>query len=212
MTQFDEQADHRHDTVFDVDLERLAGIYAAAALDAAGDPAAQGGLVEELVSLRDDVLRNHPDLEELFRSELVSQDEKLAMIDRVFGGRASATLVNVLKVMAHHGRLGIVRHVAQSAMQLWQERSGRKQVVLETAEPIDATVEGEILGTLRGLLGAEPDVTRRVNPELLAGFVVRVGDRVYDASARTRLERTRQNMIERAAEAIHLDPNAFVVN
>ncbi|MCA9238534.1 MAG: ATP synthase F1 subunit delta [Planctomycetales bacterium] len=202
----------KHDTVFDVDLERLAGIYAQAALDAAGDGAGQGALIEELTSLRDDVLNSHPQLEELFRSELVSQDEKLAMIDEVFGGRASATLINMLKVMAKHGRLGIVRHVAKSAIALWQERSDRKHVLLETAEPVDAAMETEILGALRGMLGVEPDVTRRVNPELLAGFVVRVGDRVYDASARTRLERARQGMIERAAEAIHTRPDSFITN
>lgn len=212
MTQFDTQADHRHDTVFDVDLERLAGVYAEAALDAAGDLASQGALVEELISLRDDVLAAQPDLEELFRSELISEDEKLQLVDRIFGSRASATLVNVLKVMAKHGRLGIIRHVVKSAVGLWQERSGRKEVVLETAEPVDDAMQSEILGALAGLLGAEPAVTRRVNPGLLAGFVVRVGDRVYDASARTRLERARQGMIERAAEAIHQNPDAFISN
>lgn len=210
MTQFDKQADHRHDTVFDVDLERLAGIYAKAALDAAGDLTAQGALIEELSSLRDDVLNSQPDLEELFRSELVSQDEKLELIENIFGSRASASLVNVLKVMAKHGRLGIVRHVVKSAVALWQERSGRKEVVLETAEPVDDAMQSEILGALASLLGTEPAVTRRINPGLLAGFVVRVGDRVYDASARTRLERARQAMIERAAEAIHNNPDAFI--
>src|SRR5262245_25853456 len=97
---------HLHDTVFDVDVERLARVYAQAALDAAGGPAEQDALMEELESLRDDVIDREPRVVKLFDSELISEERKVAMIDRMFGGRASGTLLNVLKVMARHGRLG----------------------------------------------------------------------------------------------------------
>ncbi|MBX3433968.1 MAG: ATP synthase F1 subunit delta [Pirellulales bacterium] len=210
MTKAASQGEPHHDTVFDVDLERLAGVYAHAALDAAGDLAGQGALVEELQSLLVDVLDRQPQFEELFRSGLVSEDEKTAMIDRVFSGRGSQTLLSMLKVMAAHGRLGILRPVIKAARELWHVRSGRLRIELTTASPVESSLESELLGSLRALLGAEPEVTRRVNPDLLAGFVVRVGDRVYDASARNRLELARQDMIDRAVEAIHTRPQAFV--
>ena len=60
------------------------------------------------------------------------------------------------------------------------------------------------------MLGADPIVTQRVNPDLIAGFVIRVGDRVYDGSVQTRLEKMRLAMIERAVDAIQKTPQKFV--
>jgi F-type H+-transporting ATPase subunit delta len=200
---------HTHETVFDVGVERLARVYAKAALDAAGGRAEQDALMSELDSLRTDVLDRQPKLIELFASELVSEGEKLALIDRVFGGRASTLLLNVLKVLNEHGRLGMVRDVIAAARKLWETRSGRLPVHLETANPLSPELEQELLASLTKVLGADPIVSASINPDLIAGFVIRVGDRVFDGSVRTRLEAMRKGMIARATEAIQLTPQRF---
>ena len=51
-----------------------------------------------------------------------------------------------------------------------------------------------------------------IDPDLIAGFVVRVGDQVYDASARTSLEQARTAMIANAVKAIQSSPDQFVEN
>jgi F-type H+-transporting ATPase subunit delta len=200
---------HMHETVFDVSAERLARVYAEAALDAAGGRAEQDALMTELESLRTDVLDRQPKLLELFASELVSEDEKLAVIDRVFGGRASTLLVNFLKVLNKHGRLGMIRDVVAAARKLWETRSGRLPVHLETANPLSPELEQELLASLTKVLGADPIVSASINPDLIAGFVIRVGDRVFDGSVRTRLEAMRKGMIARATEAIQQTPQRF---
>jgi F-type H+-transporting ATPase subunit delta len=134
------------------------------------------------------------------------------MIDRMFAGRASATLVNSLKVMARHGRLGIIRDVARTARQLLLQRAGRVSVELETASALDQGLEQEILSSFTAMLGADPIISARINPDLIAGFVVRVGDRVYDGSVRTQLEHMRQGMLSRAVEAIQRGPERFFTN
>jgi F-type H+-transporting ATPase subunit delta len=198
-----------HDTVFDVDAERIARVYAQAAFAAAGGQAERDSLMEELDSLRTDVLDRVPRVEELFKSQLVSEDDKLALIDKVFGGRASATLINTLKVMATHGRLGMVRDVVAAARKIWERQSGRLPVELETANPLTPDLEQEVLSVLAKVLDADPIVSARVNPDLISGFIIRVGDRLYDASTRTRLEQMRQGMVARAVEAIQRGPERF---
>ncbi len=199
-----------HDTVFDVSAERLARVYAQAALDAAGGRDQQDALMSELESLKNDVLDREPRLAKLFDSRLISEDEKLTMLDRLFAGRASALLVNVLKVLARHGRLGMVRDVVTSARKMWERRSGRLPVELETANALNPQLEQELLTALAKVLGADPIVSARINPDLIAGFVIRVGDRVYDGSVRTRLEAMRRGMIARATEAIQSGPQRFL--
>jgi F-type H+-transporting ATPase subunit delta len=83
------------------------------------------------------------------------------------------------------------------------------RVEVEAALPVEPPLLAEIVAGLKRAFGAEPVVTTRVNPDLLAGFVVRIGDKVYDASARTGIERARQSMVARAIETIQSKPGQF---
>jgi F-type H+-transporting ATPase subunit delta len=203
--------DRSQDTVFDVDAERLARVYAEAGLDAAGGIAEQESLVEELESVAD-VLKQDPRLAQIIASELISKDEKIAMLDRLFGAKLSTATLNLLKVMARHKRLGLIRDAAKVARKMWYARAGRVPVQLETAHSLEGGLEQEILAAFSRVLGSDPIVTQWVNPDLIGGFVLRVGDRVYDGSVRTRLEHMRQGMVNRAVEAIQRSPERFVTN
>jgi F-type H+-transporting ATPase subunit delta len=156
----------------------------------------------EFEAIVDEGLRREPRLVQVFASELISGEDKIAMLDRLFSGRVSTTTLNLLKVMARHKRLSLIRDVAKSARKLWYVRAGKAPVELETAYPLDPALEQEILTSFGRAIGADPIVTQRVNPDLVAGFVIRVGDRVYDGSVRTQLEHMRHGMINRAVEAI----------
>ena len=197
--------------VFDVKVERLARVYAQAALDAAGD--GQGEVIDELRSLVADVLNKFPGLDEIFDSALISMDEKLAMLDRLFArqpsGQLSVTTLNFLKVLTRHGRLSYLRDVVRSAEALWSDRNSRVQLELQLAHPLDGKLHEEVIASLRDTLGIDPIVTTRIDPDLIGGFVVRVGDKVYDASARTQLEKTRHAIIEQAVEHIQSRPELF---
>ena len=204
-------ADRVKDTVFDVDAERLARVYAVAGLNAAGSIPEQESVVEELEAVVRELLSVDKRIEEIFDSELIAAEEKIGMLDRILGSQVSAKTLNLLKVMARHKRLDLIRDVAKASRKMWQQRSGRIPVELETANELDATLEKEILTAFGGVLGADPIVTQRVNPDLIAGFVIRVGDRVYDGSVRTRLEKMRHAMLERAVDAIQKTPERFVI-
>lgn len=208
MAEF-KHAAAKQESVFDVDAERLARVYAEAALDAAGSLAEQESMLGELESVVEEVLNREPRVEQMFASELISEDEKVAMLDRMFGGQVAAGTLNVLKVMARHDRLSLIRGVAKASRTMWQARAGRVPVELETASELEPALEQEILKGFANVLGADPIVTSWINPELIGGFVVRIGDRVYDASVRTRLEQTRHAMIDRAVEAIQRGPQHF---
>ena len=203
-------AEQPQDNVFDVDAERLARVYAEAGLNAAGGIADQESVVLELEAVVRDVLSVDRRIEEIFGSELIAAEDKVAMLDGILGKQASAKTLNLLKVMARHKRLSLIRDVAKAARKMWQARSGRVPVELETANTLDPALEQEILSAFGGVLGADPIVTQRVNPDLIAGFVIRVGDRVYDGSIRTRLEKMRLQMIDRAVDAIQRGPQRFI--
>jgi F-type H+-transporting ATPase subunit delta len=200
----------KHETVMDVTEELIARVYAQAFMGAAAKGGNSGSLIDELVAVVTDVLDQFPDLEHMLQSSLVSHDQKAALLDRVLGPRASVEVLNFLKVLSKHGRLGLLRSTAREAKKLHAEAAGLADVEVRVATPLDDALRGAIEDQLRAMLRSEPVLSVVVDPALIAGIVIRVGDRVYDGSVATQLERTRQAMIERATENIDTHPEIFI--
>jgi F-type H+-transporting ATPase subunit delta len=201
----------KHETVMDVTEEQVARVYAQAFMGVTAGAANPGDLVEELVSLVTDVIGSSPQLTQVLESTLVSHEQKEKLLDRIFGRRASTQVLNFLKVLSKHGRLSLLRSIARQVKKLHAQRSGLTDVELRVATDLDDRLRGEIEDQLRKLLKSEPVVNVVVDPALLAGIVIRVGDRVYDGSVHTRLEHARQAMIARATESIETRPDRFML-
>jgi F-type H+-transporting ATPase subunit delta len=202
----------RQDTVLDVTAEQIARVYAKALLAAAAQSPDVAGLVDEFHSLVQDVLQPFPALEQALRSSLVSLEQKERLLDRVFAGRASETVLNFLKVVARHGRLELLRPIARQLRKLYAKELGQADVEIRTAAALDASLEREIGDQLRATLGAEPILRVFVDPALVAGMIIRVGDRVFDSSVATQLHLLRRAMIDRATERIETQPERFLTS
>ena len=172
MTQAPDNS--RQKQAIDVAVEQLARVYAKAALDAAGAKGTAKSLVEELSELASGVLDRYPRFEALFGTELISQEEKQAILERTFSGRMTDGTLGLLQVLARHHRLDILRDVIHSVQALWELRSGRIRVEVQFAVQPAPALRQEVAATLKNLLGAEPVLTATVDPDLIAGFVVRV--------------------------------------
>ena len=193
----------------DTGLEHVAGVYAEAFLGATRGADKTDELLAELDSLVTDVLDGYPKLEEILGSALISHDERIGIIERVFGTQASPLVLNFLRVLSSHGRLDCLRAVQRRAHQLLDEFQGRVRVRVSTAAPVDPELAGRIAQGLRGLLDGEPVLDQVVDPELIGGVVVQVGDTVYDGSIAWQLEKVRQQMIDRSAHEIQSRRDRF---
>jgi F-type H+-transporting ATPase subunit delta len=200
----------KHDTVMDVAEEQIARVYAQAFLGVAAKSPKTAELIEEVGSVVTDVLDKFPPLEESLRSEFVSAEVKQGVVDRVLGGRASGEVLNFLKVLAAHGRLGLLRPIAKSLKQLYARQRGFTDVDVRVAKELDESLRGEIHEQLRTIFGTEPVLRTIVDPSLIAGVVIQMGDQVYDWSLATQLKLARKAMVERAVEAIETRRERFI--
>ena len=85
------------------------------------------------MAIRDEVLGQNPRLAAVFDSALIPPHEKVALLDRLFGGRVGDLTLSVLKVLAEKHRLGILRSIVTCVEQLWEERQGRVPVEVSFA-------------------------------------------------------------------------------
>jgi|tagenome__1003787_1003787.scaffolds.fasta_scaffold20954134_2 F-type H+-transporting ATPase subunit delta len=197
------------ETVMDVTVDQVARVYAKAFMGLPAKTSDPEALVEELKSLVTEVLDKFPQLERTLASSLVSDDQKERILDRVFGKFASTQVLNFLKVLSRHGRLDLLRDIVRNVQKLHIERSGRTQVEVRVATQLDDTLREEIVNRIRRAIDREPLLNIKIDPSLIAGIVVRVGDTVFDGSLKTRLEQARRDMISRAIEQIETQPARF---
>jgi F-type H+-transporting ATPase subunit delta len=200
----------RHETVMDVAEEQISRVYAQAFLGAVAKHPNVGDYVEELSAIVRDVLDPYPNLEDLMRSALLAHEHKEQILDRVFGPLVALDVLHFLKVLSRHDRLGLLRQVARLVDKLYSDQCGKAAVELRVATEIDEALLGEIRAQLQQRLGKEPVLSVVVDPSLIAGIVIRVGDRVYDGSVYTQLNTARKAMIARAVDLIETGREKFL--
>ncbi|MEM6798872.1 MAG: ATP synthase F1 subunit delta [Planctomycetota bacterium] len=199
-----------HDTVLDVTGEQLAKVYAQAFLDAAGGSMNAVDAVAELKAVVSEILDQFPQFGEAVQSAFLSSEERVALIDRVLGGRVDTVVLNTLKVMSGHNRLSLLRTVATQAQELFNRDNGLVHVDVTSAAPLTPELTGSLEATLREKLGIVPVLQPTVDPEMIAGLKLRVGDTVYDGSLKTIFGKARQSIVERAIEKIEKSPEHFL--
>lgn len=199
----------RHETVLDTGAQRLANIYAKAFLGASEKAGQTERMVEEFDSLVRDVLDRFPQFEKLLTTGRLKPVNRVGIIDQVFGGRAAPLVLSFLKVLAEHERLQHLRAIQRAVRDQFTALRQRVRVEISTAAPLQDGLLGRLTNELRSMLGAEPEVQHAVNPELIGGLVVRVGDTVYDGSVLTQLNRLREQIIDRSVHEIQSRRDRF---
>ncbi len=181
----------KHETVLDTGAEKLGKTYARALIAAAknqGDGVADT-IVNQLAMIVDDYLGHNPQLRDAFASPRVSHAEKVRVIDRIFGDELHPTLLKFLKVMASRDRLGYVYAVRNAADEIFDDMMGRVVASVQTAVPLDDVTRSQVIERLGSVMNAEIKLRESVDPELIGGMVIRIGDRVFDSSVQNRLNK-----------------------
>ena len=193
---------HTETKHIDIASDRVAKIYAQAVVEAADAAGCRREVLAELGTLARGVLPQVPEAAAVFASPKVPAEEKARIIDRLTAGRMTATTVNALHVLARHGRLGLLNAVVEAAERLADERDGRKQATFTTAMPLDSAEQARIVAETEKALSASLTPAFVVDPTIIGGLVVRVGDTIYDQSVATGLARIGGRIQQRNIHAI----------
>lgn len=190
-------------TVFENGADEISRSYAVALLNIIGSRDDAQLILDELDELVNDVYRDQPDFARLLSNGISDAQRRDQLLVSAFEGRAHETVLNFLRVLNRRGRLGLVPLIARTARSLWDHQNNRIPVTIRTAVPMDDEQRAMLRDRLVPLTqGAEPMLIEEVDPELLGGVVVQVGDQLFDASVRYRLRRMREALIQGQAGGI----------
>jgi F-type H+-transporting ATPase subunit delta len=186
----------------DIAADQVARIYARAVDEAAEAAGCRREVLAELGLIAREVLPAVPEAAAVFASPKVPAEEKSRIIDRLTTGRMQPTTANVLHVLARHGRLVLLGSVVAAAERLAEERDGRRQATFTSAVPLDAAEQARVVAEAEKALAARLVPRFVVDPAIIGGLVVRVGDTIYDQSVATGLARLGGRLRERNINAI----------
>ena len=198
-------------TVFDSDQQQLGDVYARALLAFAGDAGNVDQLVDELGEVVE-AINGVAGLRSALESPRIGVDAKVGLLDKAFAGKVEKGLLHFLKVVCNKGRFDCLGAIASSARTLRDEMAGRVQAVVTSASPMDSEAVGRITDQLSKTLGKDVSLQVLVDPEILGGIVVRVGDTVYDGSVVNQLSQVRARAVKRASDAIREKLDRFTTS
>ena len=147
---------------------------------------------DELGQFADAVDQNR-DLQVFFFSPYFSTQEKkaglLAMIDD-----AEPALTNFLELMLENHRMPAIFRTRRELDRLWEEENRLLPVQVTSATKLDKSTLAQIGKRIGEQTGRQVELTARVEPEILGGLVVQVGNSILDASIVNRLEQLRKQV------------------
>ena len=142
-------------------------------------------------------MRDVPELRAAFRNPQLAAETKAGIVVDIIG-EADPLLSNFLRLVAEKGRMAEIVEIARELDRLMATEEGRLDVELTTAYELSEPDAKAILKQIQEASGRKVEATRKVDPNLIGGFVLQAGSMRVDASVRGRIERLRRELVARS--------------
>jgi F-type H+-transporting ATPase subunit delta len=177
-------------------VEEIASVYARSLFEVAQDQDNLDVLHEELGQFADELETNR-ELQVFFFSPYFSSQEKKDGVGKVVEG-GDEYFVRFLELLAERHRLPAIYRIRREFDRLWAEENKQLPVTITSAVELDKGTIDDLAQKIQDQTGQKIDLTANVDPDLIGGLRMQVGNLVYDATIRGRLDKLRRE-VARAA-------------
>ena len=174
-------------------MEEIAQVYARALFEVATEHDKIDVVREQLGEFAETLNESH-ELQMFFFSPYFSTDEKQAGLRRAVT-EADENFLNFLSLLLENHRMPVIFRVRREYDRLWREANHLLAVQITSAVQLDPSVAERVGDEIGRQTGRTVELTSAVDPEILGGIVVRVGNSIIDASIRTRLDNLRKQVV-----------------
>jgi F-type H+-transporting ATPase subunit delta len=175
-------------------MEEIAAVYARSLFEVAQDQDKLADVREQLGAFAD-ALSETRELQVFLFSPYFSTAEKEEGLDRVVSD-ADPAILNFLKLLIEKHRMPVLFRIRAIFDALWEEENKLLPVSITSAVELDEAVVKQLVDRIAEQTDRTVEVTSQVDPDILGGIVVQVGNSVLDASVRNRLEQLRKQVVK----------------
>ena len=173
-------------------MEEIASVYARSLFEVAKEQDRLDTVHDELGEFAD-ALNESRELQVFLFSPYFSTKEKSEGLDKAISG-ADETFVNFLELLVEKHRMPVLFRVRAEFEKLWEEENKLLPVTVTSAVELPKSTVKQIGDRISEQTDRKVDLSSTVDPDILGGIIVRVGNSVLDASIRNRLENLRKQV------------------
>lgn len=177
-------------------MEEIARVYASALFEAAKDKGKLDVIRDQLAQFVD-ALGENRELQLFFFSPYFSSAEKGDGLKKAVAD-AEPELINFLELLIEKHRMPVIFRIRRQLDALWAKENKRLGVTVTSAVELDPEIVQRIGSEIEEQTGNTVELQSKVDPDILGGLVVQVGNMVLDTSISNRLEKLRKSVAQAA--------------
>jgi len=175
-------------------MSTVAKRYTPALMDVAREADALEAVLADVRGLRE-LLETSQDFAEFVRNPLIPSGQQNELLVQLLEGKVHALTLNFLRLLAEKERLTALPDILAEVERGIDEEQGILDVRLRTAVAFSAAQEKALSDKLHGRTGKTVRLRQEVDPSLVGGFLLRIGDQIEDYSLAAKLQRFQQNIL-----------------
>jgi F-type H+-transporting ATPase subunit delta len=174
---------------------RLAARYAKSLLDLAHERNLLSQVASDVHALGEQLEHNR-DLRLLTQSPVIRADIKRKVLREVLGNQVQPLTLSFVELLTKNRRESDLQEICREYAALYARYRNIQQVVVTSARPLDDTLRKAVMDLAKKQAGTEVELSEKTNPSLIGGFILQIGDKMFDQSVHTRIRKVRQTLTE----------------
>ncbi len=128
------------------------------------------------------------DLQLVLNSPVLKAESKKAALKEIFSSKVSGLTIGLIDLLVENKRLSILTDVAKKYTVIFDELKGIEVAKVTTAVPLTEALNTQVLAKIKEVTGKEASIENIIDPSIIGGFILRIGDIQYDASISNKLQ------------------------
>ena len=161
--------------------------------------AVEGQMVDQILAEYEfvkDSFDEFPEFLEIVKSPKIAVEDKKNILVETFGEKVSETLINFFKILVDKKRSDVIREVYDDFSVMVDEEKGLVVARVESVIPLEANEIEALEAKLSKVTGKTVTIDNVINPDIMGGLVVKVGDQVLDGSVKHKLDNLKHELAE----------------
>ncbi|WP_258103094.1 ATP synthase F1 subunit delta [Marinoscillum sp. MHG1-6] len=134
------------------------------------------------------ICKSNRDFILMLKSPIIPHLKKADILDKIFKGKVTDLTASFLQIIARKNRESLLPDIASKFIQLYNNKKGIQEAVVTTSVAIDAKTRKAFEKLIADVTGKKPSIVEKVDPEIIGGFVVKLGDQQIDDSIKGKLK------------------------
>ncbi len=148
------------------------------------------------IELISNIYENSEEFRLLLESPVIKTSRKIQLINSIFSGKVNELTLNFLRLITRNKREAYIPGICRNFISFTRKDQNIKPARLTTASKVDGETFDKIQSVLEKELHAKVELSGNINPEIIGGLILRVGDKQFDASVATQLNKIKQKLLK----------------